>query len=176
MSRTGADAAYSAQRRGSAQNKHRPPARSHSFDVPFEPQRTAGRMPTQRTQLVQPPPETRAQRELKATKASRMAMYTFVILALVLVFLQIGRLAQIAQNTKEIATLTASIREKKGDAGNLNMRLSMQRNIKRVHDEAIGRLGMIQPEDGQIRVISPGGPSTEVQQQTVMNSLQVPVD
>lgn len=172
MSRTATDAAWGEPRRGSAPGRHRPPTRSHMAEARFEPQRTAGRMPTQRTQMPPTQAEARARREIRATKASRAAMYLFMALALTLVFLQIGQLAQMAQNTKEIASLSSGIREKKGDAGNLNMRLSMQRNIKRVYDEAVGRLGMIQPEDGQIRVISPVGHSTEIQQQTVMNSQQ----
>ncbi len=175
MSVGSSGAAYSAPRRSSAQNQHRPPVRRFPMDAPFEPQRTAGRT-TQRTQIAQPQASERARREIKASRASQFAMYVFLALLMALVFAQIGQLAQMAQNTKQISQLTSQIREKKGDAGNLNMRLSMQRNIKRVHDEAVGRLGMIQPQEGQIRVISPVGQSTEVQPQTVYSGQQTPVD
>ncbi|MDL2206156.1 cell division protein FtsL [Eubacteriales bacterium OttesenSCG-928-N13] len=105
--------------------------------------------------------------EIKASKLSRILMYATIALALMLVFMQISRLAELAGQTKQIATLVTGIRELQNERNNLEVRLSMQQNINRVRDEAVYKLGMIQPEEGQIQVVSLNGYSAPAPMQTV---------
>ena len=100
---------------------------------------------------------------------SRIAMYIFVIVMLALLFTQVTRLAQIAQFSKQITSLKSDIRTMIGDNSNKSVRLNMQRDINRVREEAIYKLGMIQPEEGQIRIVTMIIPSVDVQQQTAMS-------
>lgn len=141
--------------------RHRKPSRpqmdGRRYAQPY-PERAAG----------QPQAAARPARkqELNTSSVSRILMYAFVALLLTLSFVQIGRLAQIAAQTKKISSLTASIREMQNEKSNLTVRLSMQQNINRVRDEAVYNLGMIHPEDGQIRVVSLNGHSVNALTQT----------
>lgn len=101
---------------------------------------------------------------------SRLLMYITFVLIVALCFVQITRLANIAQNTKQISNLSTEIRRLASEKTTQLQRLSMQQNITRVREEAIYKLGMIQPEDGQIRVVSLNGHSANTQTRTADGS------
>ena len=101
--------------------------------------------------------------------ANRLMLYLFLGVALVLVCAQLMTISDIVQNGKQISMLETSIRVKQGENENMNVRIDMQQNITRVRDEAMYRLGMESPIDGQIRVISLKRPSIDIQQQTAMS-------
>lgn len=102
---------------------------------------------------------------------SKALMYLTVALLAVALFVQIGRLSAIAAQNKQISVLTSEIKSLESEKANLEVRLSMQQNINRVRDEAIYRLGMTRPEDGQIRVVSLNGYSVSTRTQTADNSV-----
>ena len=102
---------------------------------------------------------------------SKALMYLTVALLATALFVQIGRLSAIAAQNKQISVLTSEIKALESEKANLEVRLSMQQNINRVRDEAIYRLGMTRPEDGQIRVVSLNGYSVSTRTQTADNSV-----
>lgn len=132
------------------QQKHKKPVRCQA-NVRFEDAPITKRAP---------------QRDMRANSMSRVLMYCTLALALALVFTQIGRLAQIAGQTKQISALTSNIRELQNEKNNLQVRLSMQQNINRVRDEAVYNLGMVRPDDEQIRVVSLNAHSANALTQT----------
>lgn len=81
------------------------------------------------------------------------SMFGFVLVAIVLLIFQIRNLSNLAYNTKVVDALTSEIRELDREKSNLTFRLAMRNNIKRVHDEATTRLGMVPAPDESIRVI-----------------------
>lgn len=97
-----------------------------------------------------------ARGELQANRLSRVMMYMTCLLLMVLMFVQIGRLAQIAAQTKRIVAINGSIREMDIERNNLEVRLNMQQDVNNVKKAAMNRLGMVYPEDSQIRVIALG--------------------
>jgi len=160
---------------GPSAPRHRKPARPPAEERRFErtdksPEpRFAGSRP-----LEPRPPERQPEADVRAAPSlSRVLMYLTVALLMALLFVQVGRLAQIASQAKRISTLQASIRELQNEKGNLQVRLSMQQNPTRVLEEAIYRLGMIRPEDGQIRVITPIGGAFTARTQTADNTFGV---
>ena len=102
----------------------------------------------------------------KKSLAKSLCMYLFIAVLLGCLFTQISALAKITQNAKWIATIQTDIHEMRGESGNLTVRLGMQQNINRVRDEAIYRLGMVQPQAGQIRVVAMNVPTGNLQMQT----------
>lgn len=93
---------------------------------------------------------------------NRALIYMTVTLLVVGMAVQIGRLSQIAAQTKRISTLTSEIRELDSEQQNLQVRLSLLQKSDRILDIAMNRLNMTYPEEGQIRVVSLSGYSTEV--------------
>ncbi len=146
------------EKRASGQTELR--AMQNPWPEPFPSQNKQNhRKPSHRstTDYVRSQPQKQGEHELKAGKLSKALMYMTLTLLLTLMFVQIGRLAQIAGQTKQISSLSASIRQLNNEKANLEVRLSMQQNINRVRDEAVYKLGMIHPDEGQIRVISLNG-------------------
>jgi cell division protein FtsB len=101
---------------------------------------------------------------------SRAMMYLAVFVLVTGLVVQVGRLAQIASSAKRISTLTAEIKELRGQKENLEVRLSMQQNLNRIRDEAIYKCDMSYPEEGQVRVVSLMGSGSEPLTQTASNS------
>lgn len=151
-------------RQSSSHKRHRAPQRPMDKGrIEFERQATAR---TQRVQ-VQPRGVAAGQKLL-----SQAAFCVFIALAMVLMFVQITRIAEISGNMKRISSISTVIREAQNEKGNLSVRLSMQQNITRVRDEAINRLGMVEPDPHQIKVVSPNVNSVDSQMRTASAGVQ----
>lgn len=90
----------------------------------------------------------------KAVNGSRVLMMLTLGVLVVCLFLQINRFAQIAAQSKHIASLVNEIKRLEGEESNLNLRLSARENIERVREEAMYNLKMSYPGEGQVRVVS----------------------
>lgn len=130
---------------------------------PIDLRRDTGRIgaqDTRRNAMTNTQINRAAKQEVKANKLNKALMYMTIALLMTLLFVQIGRLAQISGQTKQIAQLSNAIRELGNERSNLEVRLSMQQNINRVRDEAINKHGMVRPDNGQIRVVALGQAAT----------------
>ncbi len=116
----------------------------------------------------------RADRRSRADKPrlTRFMMYLTVVVLILGVVMQVGRLAQIASSSKRISTLTSEIKDLRGEKENLEVRLSMQQNLDRIRDEAINKCEMTYPSDDQIRVVSLMGSGSEPLTQTASTHVE----
>ena len=85
---------------------------------------------------------------------SRALMFATIALVAVGLFIQISRTAAISAQSKEISQLRSAIQELTVEQQYLQITLSTRQNIDRVRDEAMGRLGMNYPVEGQVRVVT----------------------
>ena len=118
----------------------------------------------------------RAVRRSRAEKSAinRAMMYLTVAVLILGLVMQVGRLAEIASSAKRISTLTAEIKELRGERENLEVRLSMQQNLDRIRDQAINKCEMTYPTEGQIRVVALMGSGSEPLTQTASNNVEAP--
>jgi cell division protein FtsB len=106
------------------------------------------------------------------SKVNRFMLYLTAAVLVVGLVMQVGRLAQIASSSKRISTLTAELRDLRGEKENLEVRLSMQQNLDRIRDEAINKCEMTYPTEDQIRVVSLSGSGSEPLTRTASNSVE----
>ena len=116
---------------------------------------------------VPPPPlaETRRRRARSVrgmSPASQAMMLLTCVVFVACLFVQIYRLSVITMQTKEIQKLTDQIEDLTSTQQNLEVRLSLQLNLQRIEDEAINKLGMVYPEEEQIRRIAIGGTNDNI--------------
>jgi cell division protein FtsB len=111
-------------------------------------------------------PRASRRSRVERPRLARFMMYLTVAVLIFGVVVQVGRLAQIASSSKRISTLTAEIKDLRGEKENLEVRLSMQQNLDRIRDEAINKCEMTYPSDDQIRVVSLMGSGSEPLTQT----------
>ena len=72
-------------------------------------------------------------------------------------FVYIGRMSVISAGAKEIDRLEAEIEKLDEDAKYLRISLAARQNVDRVRDEATGRLGMRDPVEGEVQLVSLNG-------------------
>jgi len=115
-----------------------------------------------------PPPPLPEKRKYAPTKKKGMSTGSQAMALLTcLVFLgcicfQIFRLSLITQQNKQIQELREQIEELSSEKQNLEVRMSLQLNLERIEDEALNRLGMVYPEESQIRVIAIGAANESI--------------
>ena len=80
-----------------------------------------------------------------------------VCVAVLCLFVYIARMAAIANGAKEISRIQTEIEQLVGEGQYLQVKLAARQDLDRVRDEAMGRLGMRYPREGDVRVISLGG-------------------
>ena len=127
--------------------------------------------PRYRQQNLSPafaPPGKTGRRTLKRRDQalSRALMYVTLGILILCLFLQIGRYAQIAAQTKRISGLVNEIKQLETDKSNLELWLSTRENLKYIQAEAMNNLGMNYPAEGQVRVVALSGLTTDQQSQT----------
>lgn len=96
------------------------------------------------------PRRARAQRQ---ERAGRTLLAVFMAVLFVGLFVQIAMVARLARQNKEIQRVATEIRDLSATADNLELSLSHYQSPDRVAKQA-ERLGMEQPAEGQIRVVS----------------------
>lgn len=96
-------------------------------------------------------------RRARERKLSRALMGVFVAVLFVGLFSQIAMMARISGQNKQVKALEKELKALDAQADNLNLCLSQFQNLERISLRA-RQLGMEQPDDTQIRVVSlPGG-------------------
>lgn len=114
---------------------------------------------------VPPPPlrvyEGRYSRRRGMSAFSRALMVLTGAVVVLCVCVQIYRVSLIAAQNKQIEFLRTQIEEMTSQKQNLEVRMSLQKNLERIEDEAF-RLGMVYPEDSQVRVIAVAGTNGSV--------------
>lgn len=109
---------------------------------------------------VPPPPlrvyEGRRARREGMSAFSRALMVLTGAIAVLCVCVQIYRVSLITAQNKQIESLKTQIEEMSSQKQNLEVRMSLQKNLDRIEEEAL-RLGMVSPDGSQVRVIAIAG-------------------
>ena len=105
-------------------------------------------------------------RERRIMKINAMMTKVAVALIAICMFVYIGRMTTVAAGAKEIDRIEQEIEDMKEWKQYLEVNLAARQNINRVKDEAIGRLGMIYPQESQIYLISLNGYAANANTQT----------
>ena len=96
-------------------------------------------------------------RRERIARTNRMMLRMTVALIVVSLFVYIGRMASISANAKEIAKIRREITQLREEQQYLEVKLAARQDLERVRDEAMGRLGMDYPVEGQVQLVSLGG-------------------
>ena len=108
---------------------------------------------------VPPPPVNYGGSEKKrrgmSTLSQVMMLFTGVVL-LMCMCVYIYRLSVITMQSKQIQALQKELEELASQQQNLEVRMSLQLNLERIEDEALNRLGMVYPQEDQVRIIAIG--------------------
>ena len=96
-------------------------------------------------------------RRERAERMNRMMLRMTIALIAVSLFVYIGRMASISANAKEIAKIRQEITQLREEQQYLEVKLAARQDLERVRDEAMGRLGMGYPVEGQVQLVSLGG-------------------
>lgn len=94
-----------------------------------------------------------------------MSIITMAVAAACL-FCYFAQLTTIAYGTKEINRIKSEISKMEETQEQLEIFLASQQNIDRIRNAATGRLGMRQPAEGQVQVVSLSGYSVSANTQT----------
>jgi len=92
-------------------------------------------------------------RGTRQSRASHRLMIAFVVLMVAGVFIQIAMIARLTAQNKQMHRVEREIVELKASADNLNLTLNQYGNLERVAKLA-AKLGMQEPQEGQIRVMN----------------------
>lgn len=95
-------------------------------------------------------------RRARAARVNQMMLQVTIALVVISLFVYITRMAGISANAKEISCIKKEITQLKEEKQYLEVKLAARQDLERVRDEAIGRLGMNYPDEGEIRLISLG--------------------
>jgi len=106
-------------------------------------------------------------RRARAARMNQMMLQVTIALVVVSLFVYITRMAGISANAKEISRIKNEITQLKEEKQYLEVKLAARQDLERVRDEAIGRLGMNYPDEGEIRLISLGSYAQDPNVQTV---------
>ena len=96
-------------------------------------------------------------RKERIARTNRLMLRVTIALIVVSLFVYISRMAAISANAKEIAKIRQEITQLKEEQQYLEVKLAARQDLDRVRDEAMGRLGMRYPEEGQVQLVSLGG-------------------
>ena len=92
-------------------------------------------------------------RQEQRRRVNRMLIMAFVAVMVVGAFAQIAMIARVTGQNKQVRAIEREIRDLSANADNLNLSLNQFRSLDRVAMRA-QQLGMEQPAEGQIRVVS----------------------
>ena len=93
----------------------------------------------------------------QARRQSRRMMCVFSGLLVTALFVYISRMATISAAGKQISQLKRDISALTSDKQYREISLTARQNIERVQYEALNRLGMVYPKEGQIQLVHLGG-------------------
>lgn len=93
----------------------------------------------------------------QARRQSRRMLCVFSGILAVSLFVYISRMATISSQSKQISQLRAEISTLTSDKQYREISLSARQNLERVQYEAINRLGMVYPQEGQIQLVRLNG-------------------
>lgn len=93
----------------------------------------------------------------QARRQSRRMLCVFSGLLALSLFIYISRMATISSQSKQISQLRGEISALTSDKQYREISLSARQNLERVQYEAINRLGMVYPQEGQIQLVHLGG-------------------
>lgn len=106
----------------------------------------------------------------RAAQINRAMLWLTTGIVMVCLFVYVGRMAGISADAKEISQIRREISELEEEQQYLEVLLAARQNLTRVRDEAIGRLGMGYPQEGQVQIVSLSGYSTSVNTQTALDN------
>ncbi len=89
----------------------------------------------------------------KAKPANRSMAFFLCVVLVIALFVYISRMATIASGAKEISMLRQEVANLNSDKQYREITLASRQNLERVQYEALNRLGMVYPQDGQVQVI-----------------------
>ena len=96
-------------------------------------------------------------RRERIERTNKWMLRVTVALIVVSLFVYISRMAAISANAKEIAKIRQEITQLREEQQYLEVKLAARQDLDRVRDEAMGRLGMGYPVEGQVQLVSLGG-------------------
>lgn len=96
-------------------------------------------------------------RRERIERTNRVMLRMTAALIVVSLFVYIGRMASISANAKEISKIRQEITQLREEQQYLEVKLAARQDLERVRDEAMGRLGMDYPVEGQVQLVSLGG-------------------
>ena len=111
-------------------------------------------------------PQAVYSRKKRVARINRMMLWSTTGLVMLCLFAYVGRMADISSGAKEINQLRREISGLKEEQQYLEVVLAARQNLTRVRDEAMGRLGMSYPVEGQVQVVSLSGYSASANMQT----------
>ena len=109
--------------------------------------------------------QTRVRRERRLTKVRLIAAALVFFCGL---FGQIALRAQLSGQNKQLASLEKEIQALSANAANLDLSINQRHNLDEIGRKAI-LLGMEQPDESRLRVVSLPQASGETSAQTVLN-------
>ena len=101
-------------------------------------------------------------------KLSRVLMIAFAAVLFVGLFSQVAMVARLSEQAKVSRSVEREIRDLNANVDNLNLSLNQYKSLERVALQA-ERLGMEQPAEGQIRVVSLPGIAGNTSTQSAEN-------
>ena len=101
-------------------------------------------------------------------KLSRALMIAFAAVLFVGLFSQVAMVARLSEQAKVSRSVEREIRDLNANVDNLNLSLNQYKSLERVALQA-ERLGMEQPAEGQIRVVSLPGIAGNTSTQSAEN-------
>lgn len=112
----------------------------------YAPRRASGMQSQQRARLA------RARME-QARRQSRRMLCVFSGLLVAALFVYISRMATISAAGKQISQLRRDVSALTSDKQYREISLTARQNLERVQYEALNRLGMVYPQEGQIQLV-----------------------
>ena len=106
-------------------------------------------------------------RRMREARMNRVMLRVTIGVVVVSLFVYITQMAGISANAKEIGRIRKEITQLKEERQYLEVKLAARQDLERVRDEAIGRLGMGYPDEGEVRIISLSGYASNLNTQTV---------
>ena len=105
-------------------------------------------------------------RKARAARINRMMLRVTIALIVICLFVYISRMAAISAAAKEINQIKQGITQLKENQQYLEVMLAARQELDRVRDEAMGRLGMGYPTEGQVQLVSLSGYAPSANTQT----------
>ena len=112
--------------------------------------------------------QTKRSQRQKERRANRILVIVFAAVLFVGLFSQVAMVARLSGQAKVTRSVEREIRDLSANADNLNLSLNQFRNLDRVAMRA-RQLGMEQPSEGQIRVVSLPGALQNTSTQSAEN-------